>query len=70
MAEEKIRTVGRRRGGRADFHHVDEFLRLVLRLRGNKPFFPKGVFRFESFEESFRWSMKMMARDSNQDHRP
>lgn len=63
----EIQTVGRRRGERVDLHSADGFLRLVLRLRGSKPFFPKGVYRFKSFEESFRWSMKMMARDSNQD---
>jgi hypothetical protein len=34
----------------------------VIRLRGDKPFLPRGVHRFESFEDSHAWSMRMMAR--------
>jgi hypothetical protein len=33
-------------------------------LRGQKPFIPRGVHRFRSFEESEEWSMRMMARPS------
>ena len=36
-------------------------LDLVIRLRGDKPFIPKGVHRFRSFEESQTWSLMMMA---------
>ncbi len=43
----------------------DGFLRLVLSLRGNKPFIPKGVYRFKTFQESDTWMIKMMARTSN-----
>ena len=35
---------------------------LVIRLRGDKPFSPKGDHRFRSFEESQTWSLTMMAR--------
>jgi hypothetical protein len=41
----------------------------LLYLRGSKPFVPRGVHRFSSFEESQAWSMRMMAR-SSRDHRP
>ena len=37
-------------------------LELVSRLRGDKPFLPKGVHRFRSFEDSEAWSIQMMAR--------
>ena len=45
----------------------DGFLRLVLSLRDNKPFIPRGVYRFKTFEESDTWMIKMMARSSNRD---
>lgn len=61
------KTYGKRRRGKATLQEADAFLRLVIVLRGNKPFLPRGVHRFTSFEESFRWSMRMMARNSNQD---
>jgi hypothetical protein len=38
---------------------------MVLILRGDKPFIPKGVFRFSSFQESESWSLKMMTRNRN-----
>lgn len=41
---------------------ADNLLRLVVRLRGNRPFIPRGVCRFRSFEEADRWSLAMMAR--------
>ncbi len=43
----------------------DGFFRLVSSLRGNKPFIPKGVYRFKSFQESDTWLIRMMARTSN-----
>jgi hypothetical protein len=40
-------------------------LQLVIALRGNKPFIPKGVHRFKTHEEAHTWSIKMMARRAN-----
>ena len=37
-------------------------LDLALRLRGDRPFIPKGVHRFASFEESDAWSLRMLTR--------
>ena len=48
----------------------DGFFRLVSSLRGNKPFVPRGVYRFKTFEESEAWMIKMMARTSNRDRQP
>ena len=45
----------------------DDFFRLVSSLRGNKPFVPRGVYRFKTFKESDDWMIKMMARTSNHD---
>ena len=47
----------------------DGFFRLVSALRGNKPFIPRGVYRFKTFEESDAWQIRMMARTSNHDRR-
>ena len=46
-----------------------KFLDMVIARRGNKPFIPRGVHRFSSFEESQAWSIRMMARRRNPDHR-
>ena len=48
----------------------DGFFRLVSSLRGNKPFIPRGVYRFKTFEESDAWQIRMMARTSNHDRQP
>ena len=55
------RVVGRRqwRGGLVA---AAGLLDLALRLRGDKPFIPKGVHRFASFEESDAWSLTMLTR--------
>jgi hypothetical protein len=37
-------------------------LELALKLRGDKPFIPKGVHRFATFEESDAWSLTMLTR--------
>jgi hypothetical protein len=55
------RTVGRRRPA-TGLNAANNLLRLVVRLRGDKPFVPRGVHRFRSFEEAQQWSMKMMVR--------
>ena len=56
-----MKVVGRRqwRGGLAA---AAGLLELSLRLRGDKPFIPKGVHRFASFEESDAWSLTMLTR--------
>jgi hypothetical protein len=56
-----MKVVGRRkwRGGLAA---TAGLLELALRLRGDKPFVPKGVHRFASFEESDARSLTMLTR--------
>jgi hypothetical protein len=65
MDAESIKVVGRRTSARGDVEAARAFLALVVRLRGDKPFIPRGVHRFSSFEESQAWSIRMMARRSN-----
>ena len=56
-----MKVVGRRRWGRG-LVATAPLLRLNLKLRGSKPFVPRGVYRFTSFEESARWTLRMLTR--------
>jgi hypothetical protein len=56
-----MKVVGRRRWA-AGLAASAPLLRLVLQLRGDKPFLPRGVYRFRSFEESEEWTLRMLAR--------
>jgi hypothetical protein len=38
------------------------FLKLVIELRGKRPFVPRGVYRFKSNEESDAWFRRMVSR--------
>lgn len=62
-----IRIVGRRKPPSGGLLAAAPLLALVVRLRGDKPFVPRGVHRFTSFEESNEWSMRMMTRRSSRD---
>lgn len=61
----RVKTVGRRVPPAGGLPAAAPLLELVVRLRGDKPFIPRGVYRFRSFEESQAWSIEMMARRSN-----
>ncbi len=67
--EAPTKVIGRRRAPRPGLAQAAPFLELVVALRGKRPFVPRGVHRFASFEESQEWSLKMMAR-SSRDPRP
>jgi hypothetical protein len=56
-----MKVVGRRRW-RAGLAATAPLLRLSLRLRGDRPFVPKGVHRFRSFEEGEEWLLRMLTR--------
>jgi hypothetical protein len=62
-----MKVVGRRRWA-PGLPATAPLLRLVLQLRGKKPFLPKGVHRFRSFEESEEWTLRMLTRPSKPDH--
>ncbi|MBI3185152.1 MAG: hypothetical protein HYZ28_23700 [Myxococcales bacterium] len=64
---QRVKIVGHRRQPSGGLVAAAPLLELVVRLRGNKPFLPKGVHRFTTHEESNAWSMRMMARRLNPD---
>jgi hypothetical protein len=61
QVERPMKVVGRRRWG-TGLAATAPLLRLNLRLRGDKPFLPRGVYRFRSFEESEEWILRMLTR--------
>ena len=66
---ESIKILGRRTANETGLPAAAKFLDMVIALRGDKPFIPRGVHRFSSFEESQAWSIRMMARRRNLDRR-
>lgn len=61
--EEGMKVVGRRTIGRG-LVATAPLLRLAVDLRGDKPFLPRGIHRFRSFEESEEWTLRMLTRPS------
>lgn len=66
---ETIKVLGRRTAHEVGLPAAAKFLDMVIALRGDKPFIPRGVHRFSTFEESQAWSIRMMARRRNPDRR-
>ena len=57
-----VKVLGQRTPSRGGLEAAAPFLDLAIRLRRDRPFIPRGVHRFQSFEESAAWSIQMMAR--------
>jgi hypothetical protein len=55
------KVVGKRQWGKG-LAASAPLLRLTLGLRRDKPFLPRGVYRFHSFQESDEWILKMLTR--------
>lgn len=58
----EMKVVGRKSRVRSGLVHADAMQRLAMELRRGKPFMPKGVFRFKTFEEADAWKLKMLTR--------
>ena len=56
-----MKVLGRRKPGKG-LKHADALLKLVIALRGDQPFIPRGVHRFHSHEEKDAWTLKMLTR--------
>ncbi|HUH02703.1 MAG TPA: hypothetical protein VML75_11975 [Kofleriaceae bacterium] len=57
----RTKTVGRRRPA-TGLSAANALLRVAIELRAGKPFIPRGVHRFHSFEEAEAWTIAMMTR--------
>ena len=60
-----MKVVGRKGQARVDALAIDSMQRMANELRRGRPFIPKGVHRFKTFEEADAWTLRMMTRRSN-----
>lgn len=60
-----MKIVGRRGPRPGGLEHANRFLHLVINLRGDRPFVPRGVYRFHSHEEKDEWTLRMLTRSKN-----
>jgi hypothetical protein len=57
-----MKVVGRKGKAKVNLDTANGFLKLMRNLRGNRPFIPKGVHRFKTFEEADAWTLQMITR--------
>ena len=57
-----MKVVGRKGKPKVNLETANEFLKLMRTLRGDRPFIPKGVWRFKTFEEADAWTLRMITR--------
>ena len=55
---DNIKTIGKRKKSLGGLVNTNNLLKLVIELLGNKPFYPKGLYRFRSYEEKEEWTKK------------
>ena len=65
-----MKVVGRKGIAKADVVAIDGMQKMANTLRRGRPFIPKGVWRFKSFEEADAWMLEMMTRVSNHASQP
>jgi hypothetical protein len=58
----KYKVVGKLKESTFDFKKVNDFLKMIIAIRGSQPFIPKGVHKFKSHEEAQAWTLKMLTR--------
>jgi len=56
-----VKQVGKRKAAKG-LEAASRLLQLVLDLRGAKPFHPKGVYRFKTFEEAQKSFLEFITR--------
>lgn len=57
-----MKTVGRKGRAKVDIVAIDSLQRMANELRRGRPFMPKGVWKFKTFEEADTWKLKMLTR--------
>jgi hypothetical protein len=62
QTRQTMRIVGRRKEPSGGLVAADNLLKTLRDLRGNRPFLPRGVYRFKTHEEADAWQMKMLTR--------
>jgi hypothetical protein len=62
MPARQMKVVGRRKPYSGGLAGLQGFLELGNRLRGDRPFLPRGVFKFKTYEEADEWTLRMLTR--------
>jgi len=62
MVQQRMKVVGRRRPYSGGVAGLQGFMEMCSRLRGERPFFPRGVYRFRTYEEADEWTLRMLTR--------
>jgi len=62
--EENMRIVGWRRGFDTSSQAANAWLKSINKLRGNYGICPRGVYKFETFEEADQWMFQMLVQSS------
>ena len=57
-----MKIVGRKGKPKVTLETANDFLKLMRTLRGKRPFVPKGVWRFKTFEDADAWTLRMITR--------
>jgi hypothetical protein len=57
-----VKVVGRKGKPKVNLETANGCLHLMRTLRGKRPFIPKGVWRFRTFEEADAWTLQMTTR--------
>jgi hypothetical protein len=57
-----MKVLGKRQPYSGGLEGLQEFFELCIRLRGDQPFIPRGVYRFKSHEDLDQWTLKMLTR--------
>lgn len=58
----EMKVIGRQGSPKGGLEAVDQLQRMANVLRQGRPFIPKGVWRFKTFEEANAWTLRMMTR--------
>ncbi len=57
-----MKVVGRKGKPEVNLETANAFLHLMKTLRGNRPFIPKGAWKFKTLEEADAWTLEMTTR--------
>jgi len=62
LNSQTVKIIGKRKAYSGVLEGMQDFQEMVIKLRGDQPFIPRGVYRFKSYEELNEWTMKMLTR--------
>jgi hypothetical protein len=58
----EMKVLGSRRPYSGGLEGLQGFFEMGIKVRGDQPFIPRGVYRFKSYEELDAWTLRMLTR--------